>query len=190
MIFSPYFKNIIPTTSLSLVPLLFLSGCGGGSSSGGVTISPTATPVATTSPTPTATSVVATATPASTSVPTPEAGAQHSAIVDFGNGQTGTLNLRVSGSTVSGGLVVNAAGRQTNHAGHSGPHPFTSAIVAGTYPLTGTFSTPDSFFVSGRFPDPQGEFAIIGTVPTATTRGSYTLACRGEGATGPIIFSP
>lgn len=150
--------------ALLIVPALMLSGCGGGNSG------PIPMPVVET-------------TPANVALFAP---------VDFGNGQTGRLNLTRSGDTVSGNLRADFA--PTMAAAKRGAQAFNFILPAGNYPVSGSFTKPTTFSVTGSFPAPAGEFTIDGTLPTQTGAGSFTIHSDGQTVTGiyPAIgtFTP
>lgn len=151
---------------LAAFPLAaLLTGCGGG---GGIIGEATPTP----SSSPTATS----ATPVPTSV---DLG---SAPVVFSNNQIGTLSLTRKGTAVSGTVVVNDVATQ-GLAGRS-TQALSFSIKAGTYQVSGTFTPPRGFSITGNFPAPVGAFSITGAIPTTSETGSYTLKAGGETVTG------
>ena len=105
-----------------------------------------------------------------------------STLVDFGNRQTGTLNVTGNGPTATGKLVVNAP-PQRKAPGRG----FDQEITAGSYDLTGTAAETNTFNVSGTFPSRGGgAFTVTGTFPTPTQSGTYTLTSNGQTATGGI----
>jgi hypothetical protein len=106
-----------------------------------------------------------------------------SAPVAFGAGQSGTLNLNVQGTSITGNLVVAApaARRGLAHAGHEeGPHPFESVVPAGSYSLTGTVTSTNSFSAFGTFPAPLSTFTLSGTLPGPSVTGRYTLLASNQ----------
>lgn len=142
---------------IAMPVVLALPGCGGGNSGSNIF-----------SPTPTSTP----GTPVAQNLSAP---------VNFGNGQTGTLNLNTQGNAATGTLVVRAAGNNS-----IGKRSFNFAIPAGTYPISGSFTLPGSFSVSGDFPAPIGAFSITGTIPTTTQTGAFTVNANGETTSGTI----
>lgn len=105
--------------------------------------------------------------------------------VNFGNGQSGTLNLQVQNNRANGNLIVRS--RLVEFGGQLGAREFRSQITAGTYPVSGTFTDPRAFDVSGTFGQVGGGFRITGTVPTESENGSFNLTASGsQNANGPI----
>lgn len=181
-------KKFVATAALAaLSASLVAAGCNGDNNGGpGPVPAPifTATPGATTGATPGVTpgatarpTVRPTAGP--TAAPTTVPAQSFAAPIRFPNGQNGTLNLRVAGTSVTGNVVVRALGvarlQQTSFA-----------IAAGTYPISGTFTPPRGFTVRGSFPAPIGSFTISGTLPTATQAGAYTLTAGGQTVSGIV----
>jgi hypothetical protein len=115
----------------------------------------------------------------------PPANSQTFAVpVNFGNGQAGTLNLVATGTNTTGTLVV--APRAPLKATRS----FTFTLPAGTYNVSGTFTPPRDFAVTGTFPAPIGAFSVAGSIPTTTQTGVFTVTANGQTATGTIPVIP
>lgn len=158
----------------TLTPVIVLSGCNGSDNNGG----PGGVlnlPGGNTS---------ATATPTATRTGTPVI---QSAPIALSSGQTGTLNVSRVGNNLTGTLVVPASVDGVK------PRATTSfTIPAGTYTVTGTFTLPLGFSLTGNFPSPIGSFNLSGQLPTPTSQGNYTLAAAGQtfAVTLPVFTLP
>ncbi len=128
-------------------------------------------------PVPTSTFPVPTSTPASQSFSAP---------VTLANGQTGTLALRLQNGRATGTLKVDSR-RVADAVARLAV--ISLVIPSGTYPISGTFTPPRGFSVSGSFPAPIGSFSISGTIPTPTQTGAFTLRAAGQSTNGiiPVI---
>ena len=163
---------------LALAPIVALSGgCGGGSGGGlfgGAT--PTPRPIATATPT---------ATPANSPVIT-------NALITLGNGQAGTLNVSRVGNALSGTLLVVARQASPQLPQDRTAKSFNFSTPAGTYTVSGTFTPPRGFTLSGDFPAPLGNFSLVGQIPTTASAGSYTISAAGQTQSGaiPVISNP
>jgi hypothetical protein len=111
-------------------------------------------------------------------VPTPGPGQSVSAPVNFGNGQTGTLNFVRNGNVLTGTLVV--------AQGSTG----SQVIPAGTYEFTGTVNSQRNYEVTGTLPGQIGQFRVTGLFPTTTSTGTYTLTFSGQTITGILPVLP
>jgi hypothetical protein len=157
-------KTGIGLSVCALSTMAIMAGCNDDDDDGGPVV-----------PTPTAT-----ASP--TASPTTPGTQNFSVPVTLSNRQNGTMNLRVQGSQVTGTLTVRAASAQSA----LNTRVFTFVIPAGTYNITGTFTLPRTFRVSGVFPAPIGNFVINGLIPTPTQNGSYIVSAGGQTANGTI----
>lgn len=94
--------------------------------------------------------------------------------VDFGNGQTGSLNLTRQGNQVDGELTI------SNPSPTLRSQALSRSLQFGSYALTGSFTPPKGFSVTGNFPAPIGTFTVSGNFPSLTEPGSATLEANGE----------
>lgn len=114
--------------------------------------------------------------------------------IDFGNGQTGLLDLSVRGTAITGRLDVanNPAAQVRPRVVVGTPLPFT--LPEGSYLITGSFDAPRSFTVTGTVVTLPANFnfTITGTVPTTSSEGSYSFTAKGQTVTGtiPALGSP
>lgn len=94
--------------------------------------------------------------------------------INFGNGQSGTLSLRIENTHVAGTVQVTApiapVGGASALTAQSLPE-----IKSGTYKVAGNFIPARNFLVTGKFPSPVGAFTIQGTFPSTAQAGTYTM---------------
>ena len=108
--------------------------------------------------------------------------------MNLGNGQSGSLNLTVRGTGVTGTLVI-----PTPPPSVGRPRAIAFQLPPGTYNLAGTFTAPLGFNVTGSFLDGGGQtvaFTITGTLPTTTEPGSFTFTSNGQTVDGTIPVLP
>lgn len=96
-------------------------------------------------------------------------------------GQIAQLSLNGQNDLALGKLVVPTKNAQ--FAKDKSARGLSVEVPAGSYPLFGTFTAPNLFNVSGKFPA-IGNFTIIGQTPESGGSGAYTLTVNGETATG------
>lgn len=104
-----------------------------------------------------------------------------SAPVQLSANQTARLNVRLRGITIEGDLIVNEA-TGPNPGPTPGALPFN--LPASTYALTGTFTAPRGFTLTGDFPAPVGTFSVTGQIPTSSETGSFTITAGGNTVSG------
>jgi hypothetical protein len=104
-----------------------------------------------------------------------------SAPVQLSQNQTARLNVRLRGITIEGDLVVNEP-TGANPGPRPGALPFN--VPAGTYALTGTFTAPRGFTLTGDFPAPLGTFTITGQIPTSSDTGSFAITVGNNTVSG------
>ena len=101
-------------------------------------------------------------------------------------GQTALLTINVKSGDTQSGLASGTLVVPSRSAQNKSAQAFSFAVPAGSYPLFGSFTEPNAFSVSGRFPN-IGSFVISGQIPVGTTSSTYTVTAKGETATGTFI---
>ncbi|RYG68317.1 hypothetical protein EON80_11900 [bacterium] len=156
-------KSLIFSGLLAATPLaLLLPGCSGGLSS----VSPTATPVSN-----------------PTSTPTPTTAAPVTTAFVLGNGQRATLVTQQNGTGLTGTLQIQAPLLNVASTRQSNALNYTFRV--GTYQITGTFTPPRGFNITGT-DGGQPLFTMTGQFSTTTETGSYTVKVNGQTDTGTI----
>lgn len=154
--------SLVAGALLAATPLtVLMSGCGG--SSGGFFATPTPVP---------------TSTPIPTTTGTPSA--QQTSNFTLGNGQRAVLRYTTSGTKINGTLQILAS---SANAVKTSAITYTFAV--GTYTVTGTFTPPRGFSITGTL-NGSPLFTMTGQLPTTTQTGSYSLTVDGQTESGTI----
>ncbi len=109
--------------------------------------------------------------------------------IAFTSGQTGSLTMALTTNT-AGTLTIGPAAQTQNAVhtpvAHADPIVLPITLPNGTYLITGTFTPPAAFSVSGTLPAPYGTFTITGTIPSNSQPGSFTLIAGGQKYSGIV----
>lgn len=92
--------------------------------------------------------------------------------LNLGNQQDIKLEMRISGQTIQGELIVAAGELKTQL--------WSKTLSFGRYSFTGSFSPPRGFAINGNFPEPVGAFMLNGNLPTQSEAGNFTFSQGGE----------
>lgn len=109
----------------------------------------------------------------------------------LGNGQRAILTTTRNGNGIIGTLQILDAGQSTLLASKApAGKAFNFNIAVGTYAISGTFTPPRGYSISGNF-GALGTFSLTGLLPTATETGAYSLVANGQTDSGviPVIGS-
>jgi hypothetical protein len=104
-------------------------------------------------------------------VPTPSPAQFYRSIISLGNGQTGTVTMRVQDNILTGTIAISGAG----------------TFEPGNYTFSGTVGAGGQFGGVGELPAPIGRFTVSGTLPGPGTPGTFTFTSNAGTFTGTII---
>ena len=108
------------------------------------------------------------------------------------NGQRAILTTNRNGNDITGTLqILNVAQSPLLASKAPAGKVLNFNIAVGTYSISGTFTPPRGYSISGNFGE-FGTFSLTGLLPTATEAGSYSLVANGQTDNGviPVIGSP